>query len=542
MKKNFASLFILFIWICVSYSQPGGAVFTGIDVLQQDQFSPLKGKRIGLITNHTGINRDGQATIDLLFNAPEIKLVRLFSPEHGLRGIMDEKVSDETDPKTKLPVISLYGDQRKPSSESITDLDALVFDIQDIGCRFYTYIATMAYAMEAASEAGLEFYVLDRPNPIDGNHVSGFIPPDSLTGRFTSIWTIPTRHGMTVGELARFFNIEMKINAKLTVIAMKNWSRGMYWESTGLPWINPSPNMKSMTGALTYPGLGWLETTSLSMGRGTDIPFEIFGAPYINADQLVRELQSIPLAGGRVIPVKFIPSSAPHKFYQQTCQGIRIIIYDQSKFDAFEFGLKLAATLKRLYPEEFKSLTATPISLGNAIDLAKLNRPGIIDSLIKANRIGLAAFEANRSQYLLYPCMEDKRQLISLEELMSALKTGEEVRAVIRYAKCRLIIDGDTVQAPDAIGGMKLETWEYFAPNSVRNPLAFISCSETVLISHPRYGYVLNYVKLKIFENNTVEITARYLDPRKHKVKMDETFKTTINDGINDGGFYLYPR
>ncbi|MEK7707843.1 MAG: exo-beta-N-acetylmuramidase NamZ domain-containing protein, partial [Verrucomicrobiota bacterium] len=260
---------------------PGQRVQTlnGIDVLAKNHFAPLKGKRVGLITNHTGHDGDRNATIDLLKNAPGVKLVALFSPEHGIRGVADEQVGDGKDEMTGLPIYSLYSETRKPKPEHLKDLDVLVFDIQDIGCRFYTYASTMGLAMEAASENGKQIFILDRVNPINGVAIDGPVLAGPPT--FVGFYKVPLRHGMTLGELARMYNAEQNLKADLTVIEIENWRRDQWFDETGLPWTSPSPNLRNLKQAMLYPGVGLLES-ALSVGRGTDTPFEVVGAPYID--------------------------------------------------------------------------------------------------------------------------------------------------------------------------------------------------------------------------------------------------------------------
>ncbi|HYK19999.1 MAG TPA: exo-beta-N-acetylmuramidase NamZ domain-containing protein, partial [Pyrinomonadaceae bacterium] len=279
-------------------------VLTGIDVLERDNFKPLAGMRLGLVTNHTGRDREGRLTIDVLNKAPGVKLVALFSPEHGIRGLADEKVSDSKDEATGLPIYSLYGETRRPKPDQLKDLDALVYDIQDIGTRFYTYISTLGYILEEASKAKLPVFVLDRPNPIGGVEVEGPIADkDKLS--FTSYHTIPTRHGLTIGELAQLYNRQRNIGADLRVIKMEGWRRWMWFDETNLTWTNPSPNMRSLTEATLYPGVGLLETTNVSVGRGTDTPFEIVGAPWIQADKFAEYLNERGIPGVRFVPLRF---------------------------------------------------------------------------------------------------------------------------------------------------------------------------------------------------------------------------------------------
>ncbi|HYP00765.1 MAG TPA: exo-beta-N-acetylmuramidase NamZ domain-containing protein, partial [Pyrinomonadaceae bacterium] len=287
----------------VAASAPADAeVLNGIDVLERDGFKQLAGLRVGLVTNHTGRNRRGRQTIDVLREAVNVKLVALFAPEHGIRGALDDKVADAKDERTGLPIYSLYGEMRRPKPEQLKELDALVFDIQDVGTRFYTYISTLGHVMEEAARARLPLFVLDRPNPIGGTETQGPIA-DADKLAFTSHHMIPVMHGMTIGELARLFNDERKINCDLRVVEMERWWRAMWFDATGQTWVNPSPNMRSLTQATLYPGVGLLETTNVSVGRGTDTPFEIVGAPWLDGQRLAAYLNERRLAGVRFVPV-----------------------------------------------------------------------------------------------------------------------------------------------------------------------------------------------------------------------------------------------
>jgi uncharacterized protein YbbC (DUF1343 family)/CubicO group peptidase (beta-lactamase class C family) len=372
-------------------------VLNGIDILKRNRFAQLKGLKVGLITNHTGTDRERNPTIDLLHKAERVELLALFSPEHGIRGALDEKVSDSTDSKTGLPIYSLYGERRSPTQEQLANLDALVFDIQDIGCRFYTYISTMGNCLEAAGKAGKQFFVLDRVNPISGATVEGPV----LQGEesFTGWHKIPVRHGMTAGELARMFNEERGLNAKLTVIAAENWQRAFYFDQTSLPWINPSPNMRSLTEAILYPGIGLLEFASLSVGRGTDTPFEVVGAPYIDELQLASELNNSGMSGVRFIPIQFTPTASVFK--GQLCKGVNIAITDRTVLPSVDLGIVLATTLQRLY--------------ANALGLDKVNKLLVHNPTLEAIReqksllaikelwsADLADFSRRREKYLLY--------------------------------------------------------------------------------------------------------------------------------------------
>ncbi|MEM7146055.1 MAG: DUF1343 domain-containing protein [Verrucomicrobiota bacterium] len=371
----------------------------GIDTLQAQNFAPLENQRLGLITNHTGRDRTGTPTIDLLHKAPNINLVALFSPEHGIRGEADENVDDETDAKTGLPVHSLYREnRRKPTPDQLAGLDALVFDIQDIGTRFYTYISTMGLAMEAAAENDLAFFVLDRVNPIGGLTVDG--PVHQGEKNFTGHHPIPIRHGMTVGELANMFNAENKLDLNLTVIPVENWSRDQYFDTTGLPWINPSPNMRSLAEAVLYPGVALLEFTNVSVGRGTDIPFELVGAPYIDQPHLFADaLNQFQLPGVTFKPAQFKPKSSV--FAEELCGGARIILTDPKACPAVDVGLALALTLRSQYPDHwdmtnfYKLLKHPPTvdAVANALPLDEIHQTWFKDR---------ADFESRRRSFLLY--------------------------------------------------------------------------------------------------------------------------------------------
>jgi uncharacterized protein YbbC (DUF1343 family)/CubicO group peptidase (beta-lactamase class C family) len=324
-------------------------VLNGIDVLARGQFAALKGLRVGLITNHSGHDRHRRATIDLLKAAPGVALKSLFCPEHGIRGVLDEKVNDSLDEATGLPVYSLYGESHQPKPEQLAGLDALVYDVQDIGCRFYTYVSTLGLAMETAAKARLKFLVLDRVNPIGGIRVEG--PVHSAESTFTAYHRIPLRHGMTVGELARMYNAERNLHCDLTVIPLEGWSRALWLDQTGLPWTNPSPNMRSLTEAALYPGVGLLETTALSVGRGTGTPFEVVGAPYIDDVRLSLELNRANLPGVRFVPVRFTPTYSTFK--DQPCAGVQILLLDRERCAVVDIGLLIASVLHRQYPQAF---------------------------------------------------------------------------------------------------------------------------------------------------------------------------------------------
>ncbi|MGE0406033.1 MAG: exo-beta-N-acetylmuramidase NamZ domain-containing protein [Candidatus Korobacteraceae bacterium] len=337
-----------------------GKVRTGIDVLQDREFATLVStkagakRKIGLVTNHTGLDSAGRRTIDVLASAPGIELAAIFSPEHGVLGQLDTtEVGNAVDPATGVTVYSVYGDteaKRRPPIDVLKKLDAVVFDVQDAGARFYTYASTLGYFLEGAAEAGIEMVVLDRPNPITGSYVQGPLS-DEGTQSFVNYHPVPVRHGMTLGELARMFNAERKINAKLTVVPMQGWQRGDWFDSTGLAWVSPSPNLRSLTAATLYPGVCMIEYANISVGRGTDTPFELVGAPWIKAEELADYLNRREIQGVRFVPVYFTPTAS--KYQGQRVGGVNIIVVDREFFDAPELGVELAAALHKLYPKQF---------------------------------------------------------------------------------------------------------------------------------------------------------------------------------------------
>jgi uncharacterized protein YbbC (DUF1343 family)/CubicO group peptidase (beta-lactamase class C family) len=380
-------------------AHPGPArlkTLEGIDVLVNEKFAPLKGLRVGLITNHTGHDRQRNPTIDLLKNAPDVQLKALFSPEHGIRGLADERVGDSLDEKTGLPVYSLYGETLRPKREQLEDLDALVFDIQDVGCRFYTYTATMAMAMEAAAESGKKYFVLDRVDPINGVTVEGPVLAGDTS--FVAYHRVPLRYGMTIGELAKMYQTERNCHADLTVIPLQNWRRELWFDQTELPWTRPSPNMRTLTQAALYPGVGLLET-ALSVGRGTETPFEVVGAPYIDDIQLANELNHADLEGVSFIPIQFTPEYSVHK--GEHCRGVQILLTDREACNSVDVGIVIAETLYRLYPHEFspekiERLLVHPVTL----EAIKANKP--LKEIHALWQPDLDQFQKLRSKYLLY--------------------------------------------------------------------------------------------------------------------------------------------
>ena len=328
-----------------------GRTLNGIDMIRADRFRILKGKKVGLITNHTGRARTGEATIDLLSAAKDVTLVALFSPEHGIRGILDESVESTKDEKTGLPIYSLYGATNRPTDEMLRGIDTLVLDLQDVGARFYTYTTTLGYVMEEAAKRKIAVVVLDRPNPVNGVAIEGpAIDASELS--FTAYYPMPIRHGMTLGELAMLFNAEKKIGAELTVVEMTNWTRDSWFDETGLTWVNPSPNMRNMVAASLYTGIGAVEASNLSVGRGTDSPFEQFGAPWVDGPRLAAELNARGLPGVRFYPISFTPVSS--RFANELCHGVFIIVTDRDRLRPVRVGVEVASALQRLFPGAFE--------------------------------------------------------------------------------------------------------------------------------------------------------------------------------------------
>jgi uncharacterized protein YbbC (DUF1343 family) len=328
-------------------------VLTGIDVLKRDDFAILKGKKVGLITNHTGLDAEGNSTAMLLKNAPDVELVCLLSPEHRSDGTQDvPSVRDGRDTATGLPVYSLHNNgSYRPTLRMLRGIDTLVFDITDIGARFYTYSSTLGMTMQAAAENGIAFVVLDRPNPIGGVQVEGGrLDPGSES--FIAFHPVAIRHGMTLGELALMFNDEQALNLDLTIVPAEGWVRKAYFEETQIPWVNPSPNMKTVNAAVIYPGLCLIEYTTLSVGRGTDIPFEIVGAPWIDGNALTNSLSAKKLAGVRFEATEFTPTV--RQYANELCKGVKIIVENRETFDSVLFGLTLMEVLIKDYKTQWE--------------------------------------------------------------------------------------------------------------------------------------------------------------------------------------------
>jgi len=381
-----------------TFRRRGERVATGIDVLKEGGFSLLTGKRIGLITNHTGFDSEGTRTLDLLYKAEGISLAAVFSPEHGLYGDADAKIASHRDPATDLPVYSLYGDHRRPTPEMFAGLDAVVFDIQDAGARFYTYITTMGYAMEAAAKTRIPFYVLDRPNPITATLVQGPVMDREMKS-FTGYFPLPVRHGMTVGELAGLFNGEYALGAVLHVVKMKGYRRDSWFDETGLKWVNPSPNLRNITEAVLYPGVAMVEGANVSVGRGTSTPFELLGAPWVRGRELADYLNLRKIDGVEFLPVEFTPDSSLYK--GRTCRGTRILLKDRGTLDSALLGIEIVGALRRLFPRDFKiDGTRALIGSQHVLEAIKAGEdPRTVALLWKAP---LERFLGLREKYLLY--------------------------------------------------------------------------------------------------------------------------------------------
>jgi uncharacterized protein YbbC (DUF1343 family)/CubicO group peptidase (beta-lactamase class C family) len=373
-------------------------VQTGIDVLAAEKFNSLAGLRLGLITNHSGIDSAGRRTVDLLHKAPGVKLVTIFSPEHGFSGRAEGKLSSTKESLTGLPMYSLYGDVLSPTQRMLAGLDALIFDIQDAGARFYTYITTMGYAMESCAKKGIPFYVLDRPNPINASLVQGPILDSNLKS-FTGYFPLPVRHGMTVGELAKMFNVEKKMGVKLHVIKMRGYERSHWYDETGLLWLSPSPNLQSLTEAILYPGVAMIEGANVSVGRGTMTPFELFGAPWMNGEELASTLNNRNFQGVRFIPVDFKPKSS--RFKNQLCHGVQIVLLNRQILDSPALGIEIISALHRLYPKDFQ-LDKTLGLIGSRKVLQAIKAGQDPATIAQDWQGALEQFCMLRSKYLLY--------------------------------------------------------------------------------------------------------------------------------------------
>ncbi len=378
----------------------GGQVHLGVDRIAAEGCKLLSNQRVGLVTNQTGRDRTGSTTVRVLEKARNVRLVALFSPEHGLRGRLEGKVTDAVHP-CGLQIHSLYGEHRKPTAEMLAGIDTLVFDIQDIGCRFYTYISTMGLCMQACAEHGKRFVVLDRPNPINGTDIGGPLL-DQRDECFVGWHTLPVRHGMTVGELARMFNEEKGIGADLRVVMMRGWRRQDHYDATGLLWVNPSPNMRSLTQALLYPGVGLLEATNLSVGRGTDTPFQVVGAPWLDHLSMSRALNKANIPGCRVVPVEFTPTAS--KFQGTRCRGVELLITHREAFDPILLGVHLACHLARYHAQDWSSRELdTLLGRHAGQEFRRRLTTSSPEQLLAGFKEQVAAFLERRQRFLIYP-------------------------------------------------------------------------------------------------------------------------------------------
>lgn len=386
----------VFLSSCRTDTEP--AVLAGIDVLVRENFAPLTGKRVGVITNHTGLTADGRSLVTLLAEAPTVDLVAIFAPEHGLKGEYDQKYVSGRNAATGLQIFSLYGDTRRPTSEMLEGIDVLVFDIQGAGVRYYTFGTTMAYAMEEAAKRGIEFVVLDRPSPLNGAAVNGPVLDADKLG-FVGYFPLPLRHGMTLGELALMYNAENRIEAQLTVIKMDGWRRGMWFDETGIRWVDPSPALRSVPGNLFYPAVELLRAGGVSVGRGTETPFEVLGAPWIDEGELEDYLNEQNIPGVRFERARYTPDA--YMYEGEECGGVRLIATDRDKVNVGLLGVELLAAMEALYPEEFELEKAIRL-LGSGHTLERLMDGDDPKDIAAGWKDDLAAFHALREKYLLY--------------------------------------------------------------------------------------------------------------------------------------------
>jgi uncharacterized protein YbbC (DUF1343 family) len=380
------------------HSRHAAKVMVGLDVLEGERFAPLRGKHIGIITNHTGLDAQGRTTIDALTHAPGVQVIALFTPEHGLGGTKDENVASTKDSVSGLPVYSLYGETRRPTDEMLAGIDALVFDVQDAGVRFYTYTTTMAYCMEEAAQRKIAFFVLDRPDPIGGEMVEGPVLDANKTS-FTAYFRLPVRYGLTIGELAQLFNEENHIQCNLHMIAMKNWRRNYFYEETGLRWLPPSPNLRTLKGSVLYPGLEILQNGGVSVGRGTEAPFEEFGAPWMHGEDVAARLNERHLAGMRFVAADFIPVAG--LYAAERCGGVAIRVLDKRAVRSMTMGVEIASILRQLYPDHF-DVQKMLFLVGNEQTIRHLQEGMPATEIVKEWDADLKVFEPIRRKYLLY--------------------------------------------------------------------------------------------------------------------------------------------
>ena len=391
----FFSVLFVSLWFMPAFAQ----VKTGLDVLVEQNFAPLSGKRVGVITSQTGLTHDRRRIIDVLARAPNVKLTAIFAAEHGLAGTRDSSVEDTVDEATGVPIYSLYNQGRyRPTPEMLKDVDVLVFDIQQNGARFLTRITTLGYAMEAAAQKGIPFFVLDRPNGINGVDVAGPLLDDKYIS-FVGYLRMPIRHGMTAGELARMYNGEKKLGVDLHVIRMEGWKRSMWFDETGIEWVNPSPNIRSLTQAMLYPGICLLESRQVSVGRGTEMPFQIIGAPWMRAREMAAYLNGLKIPGVSFVPRRFRPNASVYK--DQDCEGVEILLLKREGFDSVLMGMELLAATLKFHPGKFDVQSVIRL-LGSDEAAERLKRGESGREVLNAMRGQVDEFRKIRAKYLLY--------------------------------------------------------------------------------------------------------------------------------------------
>jgi uncharacterized protein YbbC (DUF1343 family) len=392
---------VLMISGCAMLQRPLRAVKveSGVDSLREENFKRMKGHKVGLICNHSALSSTKKHLFDLMRKSDNVELVALFAPEHGFRGVAERQIQHGKEEKTGIPIYSLYGETLRPTPEMLKGIDLLVFDIQDIGTRFYTYIATLAMCMEEAARHNIKFMVLDRPNPIGGLYVDGPIQDPDLFGGFTAYFPMPVVHGMTVGELALMFNDFYGIQCDLEVVKMKGWKRSMYFDETGLPWVNPSPNIRNVTEELLYPGFAMTEGANVSVGRGTPTPFEVYGAPWINAEELTREMQSRQIPGLAFEAISFTPDASTYQ--GQQCNGFHVTITDREALKVVPAGIHFIDALYKLYPKDYEIDKIRPLVGQQAIiDMIKARKS--VDDIVLSWQDDLKRFIKTRQQFLIY--------------------------------------------------------------------------------------------------------------------------------------------
>lgn len=408
--KRFAAVLLAAALACAPAPAAGPAsVRPGVEVFVEHPPALVRGKRVGLITNHSGIDRQRRSTIDLLRAMAALRLVALYSPEHGIRGVAQRRVASSVDQKTGLPVHSLYGDTYRPTPQMLEGIDVLVYDIQDLGVRQYTYESTLALAMQAAAEKGIPIVVLDRPNPVTGTIVEGNILEPAYQS-FVGIYPVLSRHGMTLGELAKMYNAEQRIAADLTVVPVEGWRRDMWWDETGLPWVNPSPNIRRLEAAIHYPGAVFFEAINVSEGRGTDLPFEQIGAPWLKHTEVTVAMNAMNLPGIRFEAVEFPVAEAARQYPGQLLKGVRFTLTDRDAYRPLATSLLMIDVIRRLHPDQFQWVganTREPSMLtierhGGTARLRQAIEAGTLPELLREWERDQATFREKRTSYLIY--------------------------------------------------------------------------------------------------------------------------------------------